>query len=71
MARRKKEPRSVHREKIASTASVLFMDIRTKQRGNPQYGRIFQDSGNETDRKNCMCWYGTYKRVTKTNNQKN
>ena len=26
MARRKKEPRSVHREKIASTASVLFMD---------------------------------------------
>lgn len=41
MARRKKEPRSVHREKIASTASVLFMDIRTKQRGNPQYGRVF------------------------------
>lgn len=26
MARRKKEPRSVHREKIASAASVLFMD---------------------------------------------
>lgn len=26
MARRKKEPRNVHREKIASAASVLFMD---------------------------------------------
>ena len=26
MARRKKEPKSVHREKIASAASVLFMD---------------------------------------------
>ncbi len=26
MGRRKKEPRSVHREKIASAASVLFME---------------------------------------------
>ena len=26
MARRKKEPKSVHREKIASAASVLFME---------------------------------------------
>ena len=26
MARRKKEPRSVHRETIASAASVLFME---------------------------------------------
>ena len=26
MARRKKEPKSIHREKIAAAASVLFMD---------------------------------------------
>ncbi len=26
MARRKKEPKSVHREKIASAASVLFLE---------------------------------------------
>ena len=34
---------------------AFFVDIRTEQRGDPQYGRIFQDRRHETVGKSGMC----------------
>ena len=49
------KPRLRGKQYLILTSCSLFVDIRTEQRGNPKYGRIFQDRRHEIGGKSGMC----------------